>query len=745
MNIVYVGITHEHTPIFLRERISFSKDRLNQALLALQKEKSILENVILSTCNRTEIYALCDQSHTGQYYLKHFLAKWFNLRFEEIKPYIEIKLAEDVIEHLLLLSTGMKSQIKGETHILGQIKEAYQTALSCGTTGIFLNQLFQQAQRFGKRQQTVHQLNQKPRSISFQTMKMIQKDPLLSNKKLMLIGLGEMGQLFLKYALASDLQTIYLLNRTFDKTVKYSRQDPNRIIAVPMSRLEELIPQCDYIVTAVGTTAPIITEEMVKAEKPQTFFDLGLPRNIKGIETDETHTYYHVDTITQCIEENQTDLSALYDDIREEAYKEIFEYYKWKSSLNVTPVINALRQKMGAHYDQVQASLFSKVSHLSPHDQKVINKHLKSLVNAMLKEPIMTIKELDVDAYGSHKLDFVKTMFQLENESDHAMDKKNQTKIIRVGTRGSQLATIQTQMVIDQLQSLFPSYQFVTKIITTKGDRDQTSSLSKIGGKGVFMKELESELLKGEIDMAVHSLKDVPSQLAEGTMIACTPKRASAQECLLMKEYKLFKDLPPGARIGTGSLRRVKQLSQMRPDLEYVDIRGNIDTRIRKLTTENLDGVVLAVAGLERAGFYKENLDLYTEFFDESQIIPAVGQGSLAIQCRSHETELIQLLRAINHESTETCTQLERQFLACLGLGCNFPIACYARIENDGQIAITGMLASRHSELMVVEQLKSDPQKAQNLGRDLYQRIMAKGGLEIMKEYSQEPGACHED
>ncbi|MBG9979509.1 glutamyl-tRNA reductase [Facklamia sp. DSM 111018] len=744
MNIVYVGITHDNTPLYLRERTSFAKDNLNEALLALQREKSILENVIVSTCNRTEIYALCDQIHTGQYYIKHFLAKWFDLTFEEIKPYIEIKIAEDVIEHLLLLSTGMKSQIMGETQILGQIKEAYQVALNSGTTGIFLNRLFQQAQRFGKRQQTVHQLNQKPRSISFQTMKMIQKDPLLAKKKLLLIGLGEIGQLLLKYALASDLQTIYLLNRTFDKTVKYSRQDPNRIIAVPMSRLEALLPECDYIVTAVGTTTPIITEEMVKAEKPQAFFDLGLPRNIKGIKTDSNHTYYNVDTINQCIEENRAELSALYDDIRDEAYKEIIEYYKWKATLNVTPVIDALRHKMGTHYDQVQASLFSKVHHLSPHDQKVINKHLKSLVNAMLKEPIMTIKELDVDAYGSHKLDFVKTMFQLEKESDQLMDTNNQTNIITVGTRGSKLATIQTQMVIDQLQSIFPSYHFVTKIITTKGDKDQTSSLSKIGGKGVFMKELERELLNGKIDMAVHSLKDVPSQLAEGTMIACTPKRASVQECLLMKEYKSFQDLPSGARIGTGSLRRVRQLRQMRPDLEYVDIRGNIDTRINKLTTENLDGVVLAVAGLERAGFYKDNLNLHTEIFNEHQIIPAVGQGSLAIQCRSNETALIQLLRAINHESTETCIQLERQFLACLGLGCNFPIACYARIENDGQITITGMLASRQSELMVVEQLKSDPQKAQNLGRDLYQRMMAKGGLDIMKEYAQESGEIHE-
>ena len=740
MNIVYVGITHENAPIELRERLSFSKEDLKAALSALQKEKSILENVIISTCNRTEMYVLCDQIHTGQYYTKHFMANWFGVDFETLQPYIVIKQSEDVIEHLLLLSCGMKSKIFGESQILGQIREAYHTALECGTTGLYLNQLFQMAQRFGKKQQTLHKLSQRPRSISFQTMAIIQQSHDLQNKSMVIVGLGEIGELLVKHAVTSKIGKIYVVNRTFEKAVRVSHQNAERIIAKPMNALESLINECDFVVTAVGSRKPIINRDMLHATKDQTFFDLGLPRNILGVTTQNRVTYYNVDDIHLLLEKNQSEQAMIQFNIKADAYQEIVDFFKWEASLNVLPTIDALRNKMISHYDQVLLSLTNKLGLVSDHDRKVIQKHLKSLVNAMLKEPIKEIKELNNDNYGQYKLEFVKELFQLQVERSDFMGSNSESRVVTVGTRGSQLATIQTQMVIDQLQAKFPQVKFERKIITTKGDQDQTSSLSKIGGKGVFMKELERELIEGEIDIAVHSLKDVPSQIAEETIIASTPKRASAQECIIMKAYHHFSELPKGARIGTGSQRRVAQLKQLRPDLEFVDIRGNVETRINKLFTNNLDGVVLAVAGLDRSGFFEKNETLFVDYFDTQSVIPAVGQGSLAIQCRSQDEEVIQLVRSINHELTELCVQTERQFLSCLGLGCNYPIGAFATMQTDGNIEITGLLASKAMDQLIVETVISHQQNYQNLGQTLFDAIMEKGGKSLLQAYQQEQG-----
>ena len=229
-----------------------------------------------------------------------------------------------------------------------------------------------------------------------------------------------------------------------------------------------------------------------------------------------------------------------------------------------------------------------------------------------------------------------------------------------VGTRGSKLALTQTNWVIDQLKERNPQVEFEVKIIKTKGDLIQHLSLDKIGDKGLFVKEIEQQLLDKEIDIAVHSMKDMPSTLPAGLRFAGTPEREDPRDVLILKEgYKNIDDLPRGAKIGTGSKRRKYQLLKYRPDLEIVPIRGNIDTRIQKIKDENLDGIVLAAAGMIRAGMTEQ----ISYYFPVDLMVPAPAQGALAIEIRENDLEIESLVNSIKDEVTQVRVAAERGFL----------------------------------------------------------------------------------
>jgi hydroxymethylbilane synthase len=253
-------------------------------------------------------------------------------------------------------------------------------------------------------------------------------------------------------------------------------------------------------------------------------------------------------------------------------------------------------------------------------------------------------------------------------------------KTIRVGTRQSQLALTQTNWVCEQIQRLTPNLQIDTVKIVTKGDRILDVALSKVGGKGLFIKELEQALLDKTVDFAVHSMKDMPAEMPEGLMIVAVPIREDVRDVIVSLDHTPFADLRPGAVVGTSSLRRSIQLQKARPDLQIVPLRGNIDTRLRKLKEASdppLDAIVLAAAGLERMGW----ADQITERLPIDICIPAVGQGALAIQCRVDDPVTRELLARLNDPVTEKTVLAERTFLARMNGGCQIPIGGHAWIE----------------------------------------------------------------
>lgn len=256
--------------------------------------------------------------------------------------------------------------------------------------------------------------------------------------------------------------------------------------------------------------------------------------------------------------------------------------------------------------------------------------------------------------------------------------------IIRVGTRKSKLAMAQTQLVVSQLEKLYPDFQFELVPFTTKGDKLIHIDLQKIGGKGVFVKDIEAALLLGKIDMAVHSLKDVPSVLAEGCRLGAVTKREDVRDCLLFRERCYhFDTLPSGSIVGTSSLRRQVQLQSRRPDLIYKPIRGNIDTRIEKMRRGEYDAIVLAQAGLNRLG-WNNRKDLYTELLEVGICLPAISQAALGIECRQDDTFVLELLSGIHDFSTAACVEIERAILSLMNADCTFPIGALAQLTKEG-------------------------------------------------------------
>ncbi len=311
-------------------------------------------------------------------------------------------------------------------------------------------------------------------------------------------------------------------------------------------------------------------------------------------------------------------------------------------------------------------------------------------------------------------------------------------KII-VGSRQSALALTQTGHVIDALQQIAASQglevEFEIKKIVTKGDRILDVTLSKVGGKGLFVKEIEQALIDGEIDMAVHSMKDMPSELPEGLVNGAIPKRVDPRDCLITRDGNGLDDLPQGAKLGTSSLRRASQLKAYRPDLDIQSIRGNIDSRLRKLETEGFDAIMLAAAGLERMGW----TDRISAYLPADICLPAVGQGALGIECRGDDLELLGLLSLYNDDLTATTVMAERTFLAELNGGCQVPIGAYAvRLhpshsgQDENVIQLTGMVASPDGTTMLKETLQGhDPVQ---LGMAVADELKRRGADQILAE-----------
>lgn len=296
-----------------------------------------------------------------------------------------------------------------------------------------------------------------------------------------------------------------------------------------------------------------------------------------------------------------------------------------------------------------------------------------------------------------------------------------------IGTRGSKLALWQAEWIQSRLQQLAPGVSVTLRKIKTSGDKITDVPLAAIGGKGLFVKEIEEALLREEIDLAVHSMKDVPTVLPEGLAIACVPEREDPRDVLISREGRRLDALPAGSRIGTSSLRRQAQLLHHRPDLQITMLRGNLDTRLRKVRDGEFDAIVLAAAGLKRLGW----LDAVTEYLPFSISLPAIGQGALGIEARQQDPFVQDLLRSLDHPPTHTAVIGERALLDRLEGGCQVPVAAHATLEGD-RLRLEGLVASTDGRRMIRHSIDGPAAEAGALGRQLADRLLDDGGRQIL-------------
>ena len=299
---------------------------------------------------------------------------------------------------------------------------------------------------------------------------------------------------------------------------------------------------------------------------------------------------------------------------------------------------------------------------------------------------------------------------------------------LRIGTRGSALARWQAEWVAERLQE--HGYKTELVHIATKGDEQQIAPIGMIGTQGVFTKELQRALLDGRIDLSVHSLKDLPTEQIEGLCLAAVPPRETVSDVLISRSGQPFEELRSGAVIGTGSLRRQAQLLHARPDLKTQDIRGNVDTRLRKLHEGDYDALVLAEAGLKRLGL----IDQVTQVLPKSVLLPAVGQGALGLETRADDETTRAALANLDHPPSHQAVLAERALLATLRGGCLAPIGAWATLEFDGKLQLTAVALDRHGVKRLEATGSAQPDKASELGREVAQRLIAQGALELLAQ-----------
>ncbi|MBJ9982010.1 glutamyl-tRNA reductase [Bacillus sp. S70] len=422
MHILVVSVNYRTAPVEFREKLTFQAAELERAMTTLQNQKSVLENVIVSTCNRTEIYAVVDQLHTGRYYIKKFLADWFQLEIEEVAPYLTIFEQDGAIDHLFRVTCGLDSMVVGETQILGQIKDSFLEAQQVKATGTIFNELFKQVITLAKRAHSETTIGESAMSVSYAAVELGKKIfGELTDCHVLILGAGKMGELALQNLYGSGARKVTVMNRTLSKAEVMAEKYMGH--AKSLSELQCALLEADILISSTGASDYVITKEMMtKVEKmrsgrPLFMVDIAVPRDIDpAIDELEGSFLYDIDDLQGVVEANRAERLKEAEKIQFMIEEEIVLFKTWLSTLGVVPLIAALRDKALAIQSETMVSLERKIPNLSDREKKVISKHTKSIINQLLKDPILVAKEIAAEEGASEKLALFAKIFDLETE-----------------------------------------------------------------------------------------------------------------------------------------------------------------------------------------------------------------------------------------------------------------------------------------------------------------------------------------
>lgn len=428
MHTIVVGVNHRTAPVEIREKLSFVETELPKAMQTLQQQKSILENIIISTCNRTEIYAVVDQLHTGRYYVKKFLSDWFDLPLDTFSSHLIVFENDGAIDHLMRVTAGIDSMVLGETQILGQVRDSFLQAQAIGTTGTLFNELFKQAITLAKRAHSETAIGENAVSVSYAAVELGKKIfGTLENKKIAILGAGEMGELALKNLYSNGAKNVTVINRTLSKAEELAEKFDGS--AKSLQELQCSLLEADILISSTGATGFVIDFELMKLVErlrkgnPLFMVDIAVPRDLDPRIGDLANVFlYDIDDLQGIVEANLVERKHAAEQIGLMIELEIVAFKEWLATLGVVPVISALRQKANRVQLETMESIQNKMPDLTARELKVLSKHTKSIVNQLLKEPILQAKELAMDSKSSEKLELFQQIFGIKE--DVVLEKK---------------------------------------------------------------------------------------------------------------------------------------------------------------------------------------------------------------------------------------------------------------------------------------------------------------------------------
>lgn len=644
MNLVVIGINHKTAPVEIREKFSFSSKQIVEVNRLLKEQGILSENVVLSTCNRMEIYAVAAGADDDLGSVKDFLGRYHNLRLTDYKSMFYVYRDKEAIEHLFRVASGLDSMVIGEMEILGQVKKAYQDARESRSTGKVLNRLFEKAFNTAKKIRTDTFVGHGAVSVSSAAIRLARKIlGELNDKVALIIGAGIIAEQLAMYLKKNGIKDILVANRTLEKakilTEKFSAT------AVTFDEFRDRLTDVDIVITSTAAAHCIIHQDDIiglmpkRKQNPLFIIDLAVPRDVEE-------------------EVNKIDNVYLY---------------------NIDDLQKIIEQNISLRKDELDTC------------NRIIAGSLESFMGWWAKEKNMMFKTLII------------------------------------GSRASKLAQVQANLIKDLLKKRYPDLAIEIKMIKTSGDKIPDVALDKIGDKGLFTKEIEEALLAGQIDLAVHSLKDLPVETAAGLKIAAVTKREDLRDILVSAQGHDLKSLAQKSRVGTSSLRRRAQLLHLRPDLQIMDLRGNLDTRIQKLNNGFYDAIVLAFAGVKRLG-----LALSMSVISLEEFLPQACQGALGVQIRQDRTDIEELTKILDDIPTHLCCDAERAVLCGLGGGCHAPIGVYAQLE-DGKIIINAGVFSLDGKAVIKDSISGGTEDVKSLGLTLADKLLKSGAKEILE------------
>lgn len=430
MHTIVVGLNYKTAPVEVREKFSITEEALAEAMRALQNEKSILENVIVSTCNRTEVYAVVDQLHTGRHYIKQFLANWFNMPVAEFENHLYIRENDQSMQHLFKVTSGIDSMVLGETQILGQVKHSFLEAQQIGTTGTLFNRLFKQSVTFAKKAHGETAIGENAVSVSYAAVELAKKIfNTLDKTHVAILGAGKMGELAMENLYGSGVGKVTVVNRTMEKAETLA--DKFQGTAKSMQELQCTLLEADILITSTGAKDYVIDYDLMRyvekmrKGKPLFMVDIAVPRDIDPkISELQSIFLYDIDDLQGIVEANLAERERAANEITQMIDTEIHEFKDWMGTLGVVPVISALRQKAAVIQAETMQSIENKMPNLTDRERKILSKHTKSIVNQLLKEPILQAKELAGSPNAAKQLELFQRIFGIEEDTQAQIEQQ---------------------------------------------------------------------------------------------------------------------------------------------------------------------------------------------------------------------------------------------------------------------------------------------------------------------------------